>query len=140
MKPFAEYWKYLAVVNDMKYRNIVALVTVTLLTACTATPEQYKRMPELPGQSVTSLESSAARTGNAKALAVADAAIGLPQVFVDQQAGVSVELVVQSEYFSANGRTCRRYAEFVEGQSTLGVICLDSTHGWIDVPLSSFVR
>lgn len=134
MKLSAEYLKSSVVVNDMSgWKIIIPALSIILMTACTVTPKQFKNVPELAGQSAVSSD-------DAKAQAVANAAIGVPQVYVDQKAGNSVELVVQAEYFSANGRTCRRYAEFVDGQSVPGVSCRDVNLGWVDIPLSSFVR
>ncbi len=116
----------------------VTTVSICLMLAsgCTTTPDKYKSMGELPAQTAVNTRNA----GDAKASAVAEASVGVPQVYVDPQLGTSVELVVQSEYFSANGRTCRRYAMFTDGQSIPGVSCKDDLRGWIDLPLSSFVR
>ena len=116
--------------------KVTAALVLIVASGCTATPEKYKRNGVMP----VSSPASVADADNAKAQAVAAASIGVPQVYVDQKVGTSVELVVQSEYFSANGRTCRRYAEIVNGQSIPGVSCQDDARGWIDIPLSSFVQ
>ena len=122
----------------MKCSKIAALpLWLILVTACTVTPEQYKSGAQSGvGHSTAAVENIV----NAKAQTVATASIGVPQAYVDPKLGTSTELLVQSEYFSANGRTCRRYSETVNGRSVSGVSCQDKTQGWIDIPLSSFVR
>ncbi len=118
------------------FKIIAAGLLVMTMSGCTATPERDKRMLKLLEPSAVSADSSS----NAKVRAVANAAIGVPQVYIDPKLGDSVEFVVQSEYFSANGRTCRRYAEYVDGKSVPGISCKDDVSGWVDISLSAFIR
>jgi len=122
----------------MNSLKIAALpLWLIMVTACTVTPQQYKSgVQSRVSQSATAADNIA----NSKAQTIATASIGVPQAYVDPKLGTSTELVVQSEYFSANGRTCRRYSETVNGRNVSGVSCQDKILGWIDIPLSSFVR
>lgn len=133
MKLFAVFWKYSVAVNDMDLFKICGL-SICLLVAngCSTTPDKSK--------SLSKSAVSALAVSNARTQAVAKAGIGVPQVYKDELSGKSVELVVESEYFSANGRLCRRFTEFVAGRDVAGVGCQDEARGWIEIPLSSVVR
>jgi len=72
--------------------------------------------------------------------AVASADIGVPTLYVEPDTGNTVELVVRSEYFSANGRNCRRFSQLTGGEKRNGVSCQDSRQGWIELPLASYLR
>ncbi len=130
--------------NSVTIKQCAALVCGIFLGACTSAPPRHNSdsMPLFTqaGSGQTSSVAISGQSGRAKAQAVASAAIGVPQVFVDQQLGTSVELLVQSEYFSANGRKCRRYTQTGNETSTNGVSCQDAVNGWVDIPLSAFVR
>lgn len=80
------------------------------------------------------------RSTSARIRQVVNSPIGVLFLHVDQQSGDQMELVVNAEYFSANGRTCRRYVEsnVANGESRQGLICNDHKRGWLEVPLGSF--
>jgi len=135
VKLSAVFLKYLVVVSDMNLIKLYGL-TLCMLTAngCTTTPNKN----ELPAFNKSSVAATVANT--ARTQAVASASIGVPEVYRDELSGKTVELVVESEYFSANGRICRRFSEFVEGRDVAGVSCQDEARGWTEIPLSSLVR
>lgn len=127
----------------MTFFRVAAVSLCIMLTAsCTVTPSRNQTGAQSggPARGVGNSTASDGKFFVAKAQTVATASIGVPQVYVDQQLGTSTQLIVQSEYFSANGRTCRRYSEIANGKSVSGVSCQDAVLGWIDIPLSSFVR
>ena len=135
MKLSAVFLKYSVVVNDMSLIKVIGLsLCVLAVNGCSTTPDNNKSA--LFNQS--SVAASSANT--ARTQAVASASIGVPKVYSDELSGKTVELVVESEYFSANGRVCRRFSEFVGGRDVAGVSCLDEDRGWTEIPLSSFVR
>lgn len=104
-----------------------------LISGCAATPESVIKKAEQSSR-VSALASTS------KMQSVASAKIGVPQQFVDEQTGTTLRLVVESEYFSANGRTCRRFKEQVSGQERSGVGCNDDRLGWVEIPIASFVQ
>ena len=123
------------VVNDMNLPKIIGLsLCVLVANACTTTPDINKSSVFNQGSASASVENTA------RTQAVATAGIGVPEVYKDELSGKTVELVVESEYFSANGRLCRRFSEFVDGRDVAGVSCQDDARGWTEIPLSSFVR
>lgn len=131
----AAFLKYSVAVNDMKLVKVCALsFCVFAANGCSTTPK--KSDTSAFGQS----SESAAAANTARTQAVAAAGIGVPRVYKDELSGKTIELVVQSEYFSANGRLCRRFSEFVDGRDVAGVSCQDDARGWTEIPLSSFVR
>ena len=132
----AAYLKYSVVVTEMKFLPAVMVLFTALLFAGCSVTSNTKSRSELINQ----IGAAAVVTNDQKAQAVAAAGIGVPQVYTDPKLGRSVELLVQSEYFSANGRNCRRYTQTVKGRSVAGVSCQDQARGWVDIPLSSFVR
>ena len=133
VKLSAEFWKYSVVVNEMNVFKICGLaICVLVANGCSTSP--------VKSESVQQGADTALAVSNARTQAVAKAGIGVPQVYKDELSGKSVELVVESEYFSANGRLCRRFTEFVAGRDVAGVGCQDEARGWIEIPLSSVVR
>ena len=135
VKLSAAYLNYSVAVNDMNRVKIYWL-SLCMLAAngCTTTPDKNSASAFEQGS------GAAAAANTARTQAVASAGIGVPQVYRDELSGKNMELVVQSEYFSANGRLCRRFSEFVDGRDVEGISCQDDTRGWIEIPLSSFVR
>ena len=115
-----------------KTLTIVALCGL-LISGCATTPESVSSEAQQSSR-------LSAQANTRKMQSVADAEIGVPQQFVDGQSGATLRLVVESEYFSANGRTCRRFKERVNGQDRLGVGCLDHNAGWVEIPVASFVQ
>ena len=135
MKLSAVFLKYSVVVNDMNLTKVIGLsLCVLAANGCSITPDKNN----LPVFDQSSIAASSANT--ARTQAVASASVCVPQVYSDELSGKTVELVVESEYFSANGRVCRRFSEFVGGRDVAGVSCLDEDRGWTEIPLSSFVR
>jgi len=116
-------------------KMIVLPLCLVTVAACTTTPDKYKKKSPVFSYN-TSLATS---PDNGKAQVVANAGVGVPQVYTDKLTGRTVELVVKSEYFSANGRICRRFTEFVNGRDVAGLSC-KSDRGWTEIPLSSFVQ
>ena len=135
MKLFAVFLKYSVVVNDMNLTKVIGLsLCVFAANGCSTTRDSNN----LPAFNHSSVAASSTNTARTQAVAVAE--IGVPQVYRDEESGKSIKLVVQSEYFSANGRLCRRFSEFVNGLDVAGVSCQDGTRGWTEIPISSFVR
>jgi len=163
VKQSVGFLKYSVVVSDMNHYKTLTIVLLMLsISACTTTPDRYKNKrqseaglstPALTDSdridgnnhtfSVDNSKVGYARVDNShvdKAQAVATASIGVPQVYVDRLSGLTTELFVQSEYFSANGRLCRRYSERMNDHDVAGVSCQDAKLGWTEIPLSSFVH
>jgi len=110
---------------------VFALI-VLLAAGCTTTPDRYKK------KSFSQNLTSPLKADNSKMQALATAVVGQPQQFVDRQSGLTSELTVESEYFSANGRNCRRFTE--SGRGRAGVGCLDDKAGWVELPLDKLLR
>lgn len=68
---------------------------------------------------------------------VAQALVGTSSRYTDSRTGAAVEISVLSEYFSASGRTCRRFIESAPGGGTEGLACQDKKNGWIEIPIQS---
>jgi len=135
VKLSAVFLKYSVVVHDMNVNKVIGLSLCVLASSGCSTSPDKNNSPAFNESSVAASSAITARTQ-----AVALASIGVPQVYSDELSGKTVELVVESEYFSANGRVCRRFTEFVDGRDVAGVSCQDESRGWIEIPLSSFVR
>jgi len=134
VKRFAAFLKFSVVVSEMNLLKMIGLSLCAIaVAACTTTPDKYKNKSSVFSSSI------AMPLDNGKAQVVANAGVGVPQVYTDKATGRSVELVVQSEYFSANGRVCRRFTEFVNGRDVAGLSC-KSDRGWTEIPLSAFVQ
>lgn len=112
-------------------RVCTLVATFIVISACTRMPTEYREQTRSP--------IAASRAVVEKMLVVGSATIGIPTPYVDQDTGLSGEIVVESEYFSANGRLCRRYTEkqasFAAAYSRLG--CL-SDSGWVEIPVDAF--
>ena len=119
----------------MNLTKVIGLsLCVLAANGCSITPDNNN----LPVFDQSSIAASSANTARTQAVALAS--IGVPQIYSDELSGKTVEMVVESEYFSANGRVCRRFSEFVDGRDVAGVSCQDESRGWTEIPLSSFVR
>ncbi len=116
--------------------KLLCLVVCTVIIAgCTTTPEKYKKKTVFAQPAAMSMKAD-----NSKMQAVATAGVGVAQQFVDRATGMTTQLVVEAEYFSANGRTCRRFKERVNGRDVTGVGCNDSRSGWIEIPHAALMR
>lgn len=132
-KPFAVFLKSSVVEIDMKY--LIQLAACMALTGgCTSSP-----VNQLAANS-SAVSALPLEAQNSKLQAVATADIGVPVLYIDPDSGNSVELVVRSEYFSANGRNCRRFSEVSGGERRNSVSCQDHRKGWIELPLASYLR
>ena len=121
---------------DLSRTLMIVALCGLLISGCATTPEGISNKAQQSGR----LSALSSQANSSKMQAVADAEIGVPQQFVDQQSGATLRLVVESEYFSANGRNCRRFKERVNGQDRPGVGCLDHDAGWVEIPVASFVQ
>jgi len=113
-------------------RSFALLLCILSATACTTSNSNKSNRGVF---TETPLPAVAANTVKLEALAKAE--VGLPAEYID--AGVSRQLLVSSEYFSANGRWCRPYTETVHGLDKAGVACNEGS-GWVELPLAAFVR
>ncbi len=111
-------------------RIFVALLTVLSVSACTTRPAEYRQD--------ASVQASRSTDDN-KLSVIASAVIGRPTTYVDQATGLSTEIIVESEYFSANGRICRRFIErgATSDSSQYGLSC-NGGNGWVKIPVESF--
>ncbi len=116
--------------------KLLCLISCTLIVAgCTTTPEKYKQKSVFSQPAVMSMKAD-----NSKMQAVATAQLGVAQQFVDRATGMTTQLVVESEYFSANGRVCRRFRQQVNGRDATGIGCNDSRNGWVEIPAAAALR
>ena len=111
-------------------RCFSVLLIVLSISACTRMPVDYQQSYRSP---------VATATDNNKLDVVATAIIGSPTIYTDQITGLSTEITVKSEYFSANGRMCRRYTERQAsiGSSNSRLGC-NGDSGWVEIPVDSF--
>lgn len=88
----------------MMNRKLLLLLSVVSLlsTGCTRMPEEYR---------VKNTMNAAPASDTRMLKAIANAAVGSTIAYTDQITGLTSEINIQSEYFSANGRICRRYTE-----------------------------
>jgi len=112
------------------YLSIALAVSVVIVNGCTRTPDAYRA-----GDSVA---TSAARESSAWLSLVGSVEIGVTERFVNRVTGEHTELTVTSEYFSANGRKCRRFVQIRAGDQSAvpGLGCQDSDGSWREVSLS----
>lgn len=110
-------------------RVLSLLLFMFTLSACTRMPAEYRqdyRAPAVP-------------TESGKLDFIATATIGSPVIYTDQVTGLSTEIVVESEYFSANGRLCRRFTEQqASSASRFPRLSCDGSNGWVEIPIASF--
>lgn len=111
-------------------RILSILLIMFSISACTRMPAEYRDNYRVP---------VAMPTDNNKLDVVASAVIGSPTMYTDQITGLSTQITVISEYFSANGRICRRYTErqalIASSSSRLGC---NGDNGWVEIPVDSF--
>jgi len=126
--------------NDMRLRIIwIALVATSVgLTGCTTTPDKYKRNYVASSNAFYSAADQMA--GSSKMQAVGSARIGESRSYNDPATGGASQLIVRSEYFSANGRVCRRYVELSQNGTRDGLGCRDNERGWIEIPLAKLLK
>lgn len=109
-----------------------ALLLIVLAgTACTRMPAEYRQ---------NGLSQSALPANDPQKLAVVAAtAVGSAAIYRDYLTGLSSEITVESEYFSANGRICRRFTErqAATGASQRRLGC-HGDGGWVEIPVASF--
>lgn len=112
--------------------GLSALILIVLAgTACTRMPAEYRQ---------NGLSQSASPVIDPHKLAVVAAtAVGSAAIYRDYLTGLTSEITVESEYFSANGRICRRFTErqaaSASSQRRLGC---HSDSGWVEIPVASF--
>lgn len=113
-----------------KSHLLVLSIAVLASTACTRMPEEYRT-----SQSASAVPAIATQMLDA----VASAPVGTSIVYTDQTTGLASEITVESEYFSANGRICRRYTERPAAAVTAypGLSC-NAGNGWVKVPVADF--
>ncbi len=117
--------------------NLLRLLLCTILmlisVACTRMPADYGNSAVRP------VSVTAGSTGVMEL--IAGARIGLPQTFVDPGTGLTSTVTVLSEYFSANGRSCRRYTQHMSNAANPvdRLSCKDQRSGWQDIPVSHIV-
>lgn len=111
-------------------RNSGFLLLVLVVSACTRMPAEYRESSRAP---------AVVPADNNKLETIAFAVIGSPTIYTDRITGLSTEITVESEYFSANGRLCRRYTErqAAVASSQLRLAC-NSGAGWVEIPVETF--
>lgn len=123
-------------VSDM-IRIMKIAACALLIAGCTTAPDKYRHGSD---SRVSQLVSAPLVAQSSKMQAVATAEIGTPSRYVDRESGMTVELIVLSEYFSANGRNCRRFVEGNGARESSGVGCQDAREGWVELPLATYFR
>ncbi len=114
-------------------RPMLMLSMIIAAFGCTRMPANYSN---------TNTRPVLAETNNNELMQlVASARIGGVETFVDPVTGLASQITVLSEYFSANGRSCRRFSQHLSNASAprkkLG--CKDSANGWREIPVSHIV-
>ena len=111
--------------TTMRHLFVCLLMGGVLFTsACTRMPIEHRAAMPQP-----------VNTG--KMQVVAQSVIGAANRYVHPGAGVAVEIAVLSEYFSAGGRTCRRFTETGPNGVSSGLACQDKKNGWTEIPIQS---
>ena len=118
-------------------RSMQLVACALLIVGCTTAPDKYR---SAGSSSISQLMPATLAAQSSKMQAVATAEIGSPSRYVDPESGMTVELIVMSEYFSANGRNCRRFVEVSGAQERSGVGCQDAREGWVELPLATYLR
>lgn len=98
---------------------------------------------ELGGASHRTAVSGAALQGGDSTLLtlISDARIGATQTHVDPITGLASTVRVVSEYFSANGRSCRRFTQhFSNAAAPENKLACRARDGWQEVPVASIVE
>jgi len=123
-------------VNAPEWKVLCALVVLFSASACTTAPSDRGSFHNNDGEAANAVDEKTA----SRVRKVVDSPVGVPLFHTDQPGGQQLELLVGTEYFSANGRICRRYAESntVTGATRNGLVCNDPLRGWIEIPLESF--
>lgn len=115
----------------LRYSLLLALLMLN--AACTRMPAEYMAAQQ------TRVSPSA--NGSQLMHLVGSATMGMPQTHIDAVTGLSSVVTVTSEYFSANGRNCRRFSQHMSNasvpQEKLG--CYDKRAGWQEIPIAGIV-
>lgn len=119
---------------------IVAWFVIMLLAslACTPIPESYR---EATTQPITRVYAETESNHNRAILElVATARIGASQLYANPRSGLTSTIRVNSEYFSANGRVCRRYSQhYSNAAEPQNKLACRAVNAWQEIPLASIV-
>lgn len=132
--------------GDFRQRMIARTASISALvlmlfasSACTPIPPEYRQSIAQPAARVSSQSET---HGDGQLLALVGAArIGASQLHVDPESGLTSTIKVSSEYFSANGRSCRRFSQHSSNSATPEIKLACKSHsGWQEIPLASIVE
>ena len=121
----------------MKRIYPVMVAGILIVAGCTPIPKEYRSNAALPVQH----SAVAERDDNSLLDAIAGARIGATLTHVDPLSGLASTLVVTSEYFSANGRSCRRFTQHLSNAAKPGnKLACRAADGWQEIPIASIVE
>ncbi|MEM7255814.1 MAG: DVU3141 family protein [Pseudomonadota bacterium] len=123
----------------MKTMTPALLVCLAMMVAagCTPIPTEYRH----PYAQQVLQASPVSATDNALLALVADTRIGATQTLVDPQTGLTSTVTVASEYFSANGRSCRRFSQhYSNAASPHNKLACKADDGWQEIPVASIIE
>ncbi|OED35526.1 hypothetical protein AB833_30385 [Chromatiales bacterium (ex Bugula neritina AB1)] len=108
-------------------RSAAVLMSSVIMLACTQMPARHTQQDQKPAVS-------------AKGNLVAQTPLNSPVLFTDNLNGEKSEIIVVSEYISANGRACRRFTEksIATDKTVRGLSCQESETDWREIPLATF--
>ena len=114
-------------------RFTIFLLFFVVVVGCTPMPVDY-------GGRVTSAVLLQAENRDVISL-VANTRVGASETFVDPQTGLTSQVTVLSEYFSANGRSCRRFLQHMSNAAApvKKLSCKDQRNGWQEITVSHIV-
>lgn len=121
--------------------NITAPVSIGLmliaLSGCTPIPAQYSQPASYPVNNSGEMNSS----DSALLALVGDTRIGMTQTIADPVSGLTSTVSVTSEYFSANGRSCRRFSQhYSNAAMPVNKLACKAGSRWQEIPLASIIE
>ena len=114
-------------------RLVLFFLVIMVGSGCTRMPADYGSATAQPVMS---------KAGSSELMQlVASAGIGTVQTYIDPLSGLTSQITVLDEYFSANGRSCRRFTQHLSNMASaekkLG--CKDPRNGWQEIPVNHIV-
>lgn len=112
-------------------------VALLIMSACTRIPVEYSEATARPASTADRADISDVELLSI----VSNARVGATLTHVDPVTGLASTVRVNSEYFSANGRSCRRFTQrFSNSATSEGKLACRARDGWRQIPIASIVE
>jgi hypothetical protein len=115
--------------------RVAVYLLIPILAACTRMPVEYSSPVAAERASVFSTSDRALLS------LIAESRVGAVSTHVDPASGLASTVRITSEYFSANGRSCRRFTQHLSNAARPeDRLACRTREGWQEIPIASIVE